>query len=576
MKNMHPDYPIKVPLHRKIILVFIIVITIPLIAFESFLVQSWTSLTRSMMIKQYEVNLTYMVEELQNDITSIESMNDYIYQDFSANLLFFDKMAQRESYAFARNDAYLMAYLDTVGGQILRKYKEDLTFSFFNMDGALIYQKSNRVKSTFPDYSYSFYDEPWFQEILAKGPKNSIFFTHKSFFAQTDEADYISFGQVIRHPMDLRPVGVGLITINNTLFDNVLKGQAEEDLVHVKITNAEHKLLYSSVPLQQFSGDSAQILLHSLQPYQWNIEASVSQAKLTSLFLKPLIGNNIIFIIVTFLVLNVFVAYILYRLRPLHILADKMSKAKKGNFKVRVISSSSDEIGMLVDIFNDMTSEIEQLFNKKEEEYKQKLQFQLKSLETQITPHFIYNMLDLIRYKALNRDPMKVSEMIVALSKILRYTLHRPGELVAFEQERLWLEDYLFLQKQLYEGQVDITLMFTDEIDSIKVNKLILQPIIENAFIHGFESNRLQYRLAIKGYVEADALLLEVDDDGKGFPESLNAVVTSDNVEDLKNYGIGLYVTAQRFLLYAQDSSLEITSRPNKGTRVVFKKKLYE
>ncbi len=576
MRSRHPDYPIQRPLHRKIILVFILVITIPLIAFEVFLVQNWMSVTRGIITKQYEVNLTYMLKELQSDITSVEAMNDYIYQDFNSNLLFFDKMASPEHYPLARNDSYLISYLDKIGGQILRKYQEDLTFSFFSMDGALIYQKTNRPLTDFPDYSYPFYNEPWFQEILKKGPKNSIFFSHRSFFAHNDDAEYISFGQVIRHPVHFRPVGVSLITIDNRLFNKILRGQVEQDLLHVKITNAEQELLYSSAPLDQFSDDSSPILLHTLEPYHWNIEASISQSKLTRIFLKPLLSNNILFIVMTFLLLNLFVVYIMFRLKPLYVLADKMSKAKRGNFKVRIANTSSDEIGMLVDIFNEMTAEIEQLFYKKEEVYKQKLQFQFQSLETQINPHFIYNMLDLIRYKAMDRDPMQVSEMIVALSKILRYTLHRPGELVSFAQERLWIEDYLFLQKQLFEGQVDISLEFADDIDTVKVNKLILQPIIENAFIHGFEGGGTHNRLEMKGYIDRDVLFLEVRDNGKGFDETLDVVITSENVEEFKHFGVGLFVTAQRFLLDSPDSGMLIQSAPGQGTNIVFKKKMYE
>jgi two-component system sensor histidine kinase YesM len=569
--SLYPS-PMKSSLRKKIVIGFIVFISIPLLFFEIVLFRSWLGITRGIVVHQYETILGDSIQSLRQNLVSIEKMNDNIYRDYQNDNLLLDKLKLLSDNPFPTNDSYVNAVFTQLSNQFFSQVNVQMMFSYLSMQGNIIYQRSNRSAQVHvSNFLSSYKEEPWFQQIKVNGPVNSIVSAHGSYFQPDDPSTYISFGQVIRSPVDLQPLGVSLLTINTSMFEQLLKSPSDNKLIKTVVTDAQGKTMYTNDHTERIQVDASHIFKQTIQPYDWEVRAYLSSERLSRSYIVPLIQNNGLFVIANLIMLAVIIGFVTRQLKPLYILADKMEKAKEGHFHVKIVKYSTDELGMLCDIFNEMTTEIQRLFENQKKEYQEKLYFQMKSLESQINPHFIYNMLDLIQCRVFEGDPDKSSDLIVALSVILRYTTTRPGEKVTCAEELTWLRDYIFLQQQLIGKRVDVQIDFEDQIMSFKVNKLILQPIIENAFIHGFEQINKNAKLLIKVYEDAGRLCYEVRDNGGGFPEPIDLQLTRDNVDELKDWGTGLYVTAQRFLLQSDNATIHLRSVPSEGTYFVMK-----
>lgn len=565
-------HPIKSSLRKKMVIGFIVFISIPILFFEMVLFQSWLGTTRNIVVNQYETILNDSIASLMQNVVTIERMNDYLYRDYQTEPVLFEKLTSGSDGPTLRSDPYLNAVFTQLSRQFFSQADDEITFSFFSMDGDLIYQRSNSPgRAQFLSLVSNYKEEAWFQQVADNGPVNTVLPAHRSFFQLEDTSIYFSFGQVIRSPFDLLPAGISMLTVDASLFAKLLKSPSDNELIKTVVTSLDGRRVYTNDPEDHIPVHSSHIFHQQLDPYAWEVSAYLSSERLSQSYIVGMIRNNGLFVVANFVMLAAIIGFLTRQLKPLYVLADKMRKAKEGHFHVKIVQSSTDELGMLSEIFNEMTTEIKRLFENQQKDYQEKLAFQMKSLESQINPHFIYNMLDLIQSRVYEDNPDKASDLIVALSVIMRYTTTRPGEKVTCAEEIKWLRDYLFLQQQLFGERVDVRLDFDDRIMSCKVHKLILQPIIENAFIHGFEPGRSGNRLLIRGYREDGFLVFEVRDDGRGFAEPVDLHLTRDNVDGLKEWGTGLYVTAQRFLLQSDQASIHLQSVPGGGTSVVMK-----
>ncbi|WP_127585116.1 sensor histidine kinase [Paenibacillus koleovorans] len=586
MNMRAPFASIQSSLRRKMVIGFIVFVTLPTLFFEIVLFRSWLGTTRDIIVHQYETILEESIDSLRQQVISMERMNDYIYRDYQSDIVFQNKLRAAADNPLSRNDPYLNNVFLQLSNRFTSEINGRFVFTYLTLDGELMYQQSNdRSQVQFSSYLNRYADREWFRQIAANGPINTVLTAHPPLFGTDDGATYFSFGQVIRSPIDLKPLGVSLLSIDAAVFAQLLKSEADNELIKTVVTDAHQQLLFTNhTDKQPTVAESSTIVHQQLAPYGWEVSAYLSSERLSRIYIVPMIQNNGLFIIANFILLAAIIAFLSKQMRPLYILADKMKKARDGHFHVKITKHSTDELGMLSDVFNDMTTEIQRLFERQRIEYQEKLHFQMRSLEAQINPHFIYNMLDLIQCRVFDAKPEEASDLIVSLSVIMRYTTTLPGEKVTCGEELKWMNDYVFLQQQLIGRKVDVTIDFEDRIMGYRVHKLLLQPFIENAFVHGFEEREFpdtaakqQARLQIRGCVEQEPaqgqewLIFEVKDTGNGFEQAIDLVLNRDNVDLLKEWGTGLYVGAQRFLLQAEGAAIELRSMPGAGTDVVLK-----
>lgn len=281
--------------------------------------------------------------------------------------------------------------------------------------------------------------------------------------------------------------------------------------------------------------------------------------------------NISIFMIVIALIISMFAISVLITklLRPLRVLAEQMEKAGGGDFGATITVDGSAEIKHLESKFNSMLAEIDELIEKSyTAEIKEKTA-RLKALEAQINPHFLYNTLQMISTQAIINNQKDISNMVLALSSILRYSI-TDNDMVPLCSEISYVNDYLSLQKARFDERLDYKISIENKIEDLLLPKISIMTMVENSIKHGMETTLDKIQINIEVKIHHGYLVIKVSDNGKGMsPERLEYVIKQIKIEGIKSESIGLSNLADRLhILYGNLGILEIDSIEGEGTTV--------
>ncbi|MFL7893413.1 MAG: histidine kinase [Anaerolineales bacterium] len=260
---------------------------------------------------------------------------------------------------------------------------------------------------------------------------------------------------------------------------------------------------------------------------------------------------------------------------PIKKLQDLTATITKNDLQALVSRENIDEITELGISFNIMTSRIRELLNAKVREQENLKKAELKALQAQINPHFLYNTLDTIVWMSESNQPRKVIEIVKALSSFFRIALSRGRDWIPIGQEIEHVESYLYIQKIRYRDILDYKIDVDESILDGTILKLTLQPLVENALYHGIKNKRNGGTIWVKARREyQDKVMLEVEDSGVGLtPYKLSRILERLNDESDEitpdGEGFGLANVNKRIKLYYGDQyGLSIESQYREGTRV--------
>ena len=263
-------------------------------------------------------------------------------------------------------------------------------------------------------------------------------------------------------------------------------------------------------------------------------------------------------------------AYLLSReiTKPIQRLQGSMKEVERGNFDNAAIQVWDDnEIGSLSRSFNIMTEEIQKLMKQSEREQRAKRKYELRVLQSQISPHFLYNTLDSIIWMAEWGKNQEVVTMTSSLARLLRRTISNEQELVTIAEEIDCTEAYLTIQKMRYKDKLEYEIELEDGIGREKIVKLVLQPLVENAIYHGIKYKEGRGLIQIRVFYRDDCIVLQVEDDGKGMDEETLAHIFEQHIRDTRSNGVGVNNVNERIrLFYGAEYGLSFKSEPEKGT----------
>ncbi len=248
----------------------------------------------------------------------------------------------------------------------------------------------------------------------------------------------------------------------------------------------------------------------------------------------------------------------------IRLLERNMQRVEAGDRTLRVVSDSKDEIGGLIRGFGSMLTEINRLI---QQNYEGKLALrkaEMKALQAQINPHFLYNSLSLINWKAIEADADDISSITLALSSFYRTSLNRGKNVLTVEKEIENVKSYLMIQSYMHDNSFDVVIDVDEDILQYETLNLLLQPLIENAIDHGIDLlEEGKGYIKIIGRQTADTIVLMVEDNGVGIePEVLSSILT------YKSKGYGVHNINQRIeLFYGKPYCLSIESELGKGTK---------
>ena len=283
-----------------------------------------------------------------------------------------------------------------------------------------------------------------------------------------------------------------------------------------------------------------------------------------------------VIIIVLTIIIGVAVSVIIAQslILPLENTVNALEKFSRGDFAVRLKENRCDEIGKLNRIFNKAIKEINELMQKVTQSEILNKEMEFKTLQSQMNPHFLYNTLDTINWLAFKEKQTEICNLVAAISSLIRASISNKKSIITIEQELDYVKNYIYIQHIRYKDRFDIIYDIDESLLKQAVPKLIIQPIVENAIIHGIENSKNKNLLYISVKRENECIIIIVKDTGIGMTdekvsELLKEPLNAEGDEQKAHTNLGLYAVHKRIqLMYGDLYGLTVQSQAGEGTTV--------
>lgn len=407
----------------------------------------------------------------------------------------------------------------------------------------------------------------------------------------------VSLVRLIRDVMDIqKEIGILKINIDDETLTNIYRNQmpdvsSEQLIIDPNgeiISSASDTLLFkenkavitrtiaSAKPSTAYftlgQGKSQYLVsYYKLAETEWCLVSVVSMHDLLESARSPY-NQILITIIISFSIYIIAMLIFIHKLlRPLNDVTQVMKEVENENFKVRLEIKGNDEISTLGNSFNRMSSRLDELLHEVYLVNMRQKEAELRALQAQINPHFLYNTLDTIYWVSCMENAEETSFLVKALGKLFRLSLNRGHEQTTVAREVEHLENYLIIQKKRYDGVIDFEINIEPQVMECRVIKLILQPLVENAIFHGIEPKGELGKITVDVYLDGPYLCYRVADDGVGTdPQPIREIIQQElSVEEHSKHGIALKNVNDRIrLAFGNYYGIEFFSEIGKGTTV--------
>ncbi|NOU95859.1 HAMP domain-containing protein [Paenibacillus sp. LMG 31456] len=437
-------------------------------------------------------------------------------------------------------------------------------------------------------------DQEWFKEAQLTQGRVAISSSHVQHVFRNEYPWVVSISrQLTGHAEDSRS-GVLLVDLNYNLINDLCKQIRLGKRGYVFILDPAGDLIYhpqqqiiytrlksENIPMILSSQDSSIVIGEGSERKMYTIRTTSFGWKIVGVtYLDELVSNKreiqfssalwgFVCLIIA-LAISILLSFTLTK--PIKKLDAHMKQVEKGDFNIRAAIESTNEIGKLARTFNLMIGKIKDLMNQIVQEQETKRISELKALQAQIQPHFLYNTLDSIIWMAEMSKMEEVVKMTSALSKLLRSSISKGEELVPISVELEHIRNYLTIQNIRYRNKFSYTIDVDPSILDCKILKIVLQPLVENAIYHGIKHKADTGHIHITGQQENGVVILKVIDDGIGMePEKVKSLLSNVNLTEAGK-GVGLHNVYQRVQLYFGDPyGLEFESEQEEGTTAILR-----
>ncbi|GMQ57385.1 sensor histidine kinase [Vallitalea sediminicola] len=511
----------------------------------------------------------------------VVNLDEYIYQlKYISNIIAYNQYVQK--YLNKHDSYYSIDSSDSF--QRTLEFLSNIVTSRSDIDSILVFDNDRLsvFKSTHLDLNttFDYKNQLWYKNILDSGVTPKISGPHKQEYLDNPEINVFSVNRTVQRYDGLKKTGVIHLSVNLS----ELKKFCESEILYkngfIFIVNDYGEIIYQPynntsskemTSLQKdatnlvprLASDKINIFTHTInaEKYQivskhmnnanWYIVAATPYKSITED--AEHIKNIIISMGLLSLILALAITYILSTAitKPILNLRKCMVEATEGNLTIRSNIKSNDEIGILSSSFNSMLSQIEKLMQQVISDQEQKRKLELKTLQAQINPHFLYNTLDSIIWMAESKNE-NIVPMTESLSKLFRISLSKGNDIIPLLSEIEHVRNYLFIQSMRYTDKFDYSVSVKPQLLRYKTIKLILQPIVENSIYHGIKNKRGKGNITINCYCNENKLLITITDDGIGMnSETCTKILSPSYKTDGRlSSGIGVHNVNERIKLY--------------------------
>ncbi|NLH96023.1 MAG: sensor histidine kinase [Clostridiaceae bacterium] len=464
----------------------------------------------------------------------------------------------------------------------------------YSNDGRMFYQDDNtREAGSRSDLPY----EKMFAQARKENGKPSLYVVAD----ENKRAKDVYMIRQINDRDDFDELGLLIMHVRKELFDEVYQGLTgnlenimilSPDMELVASRNIVNPNIMESMLNEGISGymgekidEKAGMFISYITQEMtgWKI---VSYVRLDVLYkdARTLRNNIIMLCIAAVIVLSAVTLVIAVNIvKPINKLVNGMKKVQEGEGNVQIEVDREDELGFLQKTFNEMSGEIHHLVNWVYREQLTRKEAELKALQSQINPHFLFNTLEAINWMAQLNNVPEISETVSDLSDLMEASIGRDDRLITLEEEFQYADKYISLQKRRFGDKIELIKNVQPDVLGIEIPRLLIQPLIENAVYHGIERNRGRGTITLNAYRDKKGCLcVEVIDNGAGMEpeelEELNARLTLDNNAYFRGLGgnrrksIGIENVNRRIkLFYGEQYGLKMESMVGEFTKVTIR-----
>ncbi|MCQ6557398.1 sensor histidine kinase [Paenibacillus mendelii] len=432
------------------------------------------------------------------------------------------------------------------------------------------------------------WDSDWYKKI-ADANGNTVWFgmSGSSYVKKTDTGFPIfGLGRAIRSWDTGETIGVMFFEIVGDALIQELNRVQFGDTGYMYVVNDDNRYFYhpsplqygvlSEVPLPERTseiqiGSKSTLMIPERLDNGWHVVGVVPLAELTAD--SASIRNFTMWIALCCIILAIGMGYYVTRKigNPLVQLSRLMRKGEAGDLNVRSRNVGRNEIGQLGRSFNKMIEQIDLLIYRIAEEEKEKKKAEIRALRYQINPHFLYNTLNSIRWMAKLNRTHDVDNAVTTLVHLLEGSIERNGVFIQLGDELELLRKYMIIQEYRYDNQIRLNIRCPDELSRVKIPRMLLQPIVENAIFHGIAPKDADGVIDLEVVQQGADMMITITDDGIGIElsriEGLLAFDRDCNNRGMTNIGLN-HVHQTIKLYYGPNYGVSVESEPGKGTRI--------
>ncbi|GAF18962.1 LOW QUALITY PROTEIN: two-component sensor histidine kinase [Bacillus sp. JCM 19046] len=561
-------------LRPKIIVLFLAIVLIPL-NLLGMITYAYFSKTLEDQTYHYTVQV---IDQLN------ENVNSFIDEMHRLSLL---PLYDREILTILKNrteNAYSY-YPQTEELERMSSFLSTLSYNRQELSGVHIIARDGSLFSDLgsPRTVHRFSDESsfWYQSIRKGEGASLLVPTHGPAYILGNEKTVFSIGRLLRDPEGFRPLGMIKVDIEMSYIESLLANLDLSDKASITMVDSQGQLIYETgkaiTPLLLEENEEGEALVErervTVDDVDYLPVLRQSSGEVQTIVLLPeqeIVGASQSLRIVTIGLMVVVSGVILLLARfaersltrPIFELRQMMARSEKGEFHHRMKPSSKDELGQLALSYNHMMEQINELIERVYQTEIREKDAEIKALQTQMNPHFIYNTLEHINMIAITKHEYELSDMVAALGRLIRYSIDQKTRFVPLRDELAFVKAYIAIQEKRLEGKVIFDITIPEEMLTLSIPKLILQPLLENAIEHGHKHGEITGGISLTGWQDHSFSYLKVSDQGRVSKPRANDVRAAGNQVALTN------IADRLVLLLGEQAMLTINSEEGIGTSV--------
>lgn len=572
------------PLRAKLIIIFFVLIITPFL-FSGFVTYTKYNSSVEKSTGVYSKELTDQISiNLDNYLSEIDRLT--ILPLYESKIIDILKKHVEEQ----RGKDYIPANEIT----IMNLFLSSIDFNRSEFRGIFIIATDGTIFSSLDESNYLNFkgNNDWLKMAKAQGRNMIVIPPHFPDYYVNNEEGVFSIIRAIRNPYDGKFLGTVKIDLTQKVFDKAIATSnfAQENKLYVTdqtgsvFYSGKEKIQLFNIPIANKVKINNNNYITSYKTSQitgLNVIGLVDESEFKKDAIQLMNYSLLISLISLFLAILMAIFFSNQIVKPVRHLQKMMKKVQVGDFEARATVFSRDEIGSLSQGFNVMVSEISNLMKEVYETKLRQRDAELSALQSQINPHFLYNTFELVNMIAIENNQFEISDIISSLGKLLRYTVDKKERPVLLKEEVRFIKAYLKIISSRYGNRLQTELIVDPYLEYCLVPKLIIQPLVENAFQHGI--NEGEGRISIKAEKDDEYLILSVEDNGIGINMELLKELEekiygeesySEYLETFGNEkkGYALRNVHQRIrILYGEKYGLSIDTSLQQGSKFVLK-----